>query len=326
VPAVSIYGAGVHTWEITMPADRHVEPDASQNAGLSSLRSEKYLRALRDTPALTAAEERQLLVDYRNGNAAAGERVVLANMRGVVFMAWKFKGYGLPIEDLVQEGFIGMAKALPRFDPDCNVRFMTYALHWVREALYEYVLRNYRIVRPVTTKEQHKLFFSLRRRRKHSGALHVGEADALAREMGVDEESIRKAVSFFASDVPLDHLSPAVHSSEDVLVSDGASPEALVESSDWNSHVAIRLKSALSALPSRSREILCSRVLSERNDRHGLKALGDRYGISAERIRQVEQQAYTQLRKQLLSDDGQDLRYAVPVHPASAGQALGATA
>jgi len=264
-------------------------------------------------PVLDAAEERQLLISYRGGNTAAGEQVVLANMRHVVFIAWKFKGYGLPVEDLVHEGFIGMTKALVRFDPGCNVRFMTYAIHWVREAIYEYALRNHRVVRQVTTNEQRTLFFSMRRRRKHSGALRAGEAAAIAEEMGVDEESVRKAVSFFASDVSLDHMNPGTSCSEDDLVEHNSDPELQIESSDWDLHARSRLKSALSSLPPRSREIICARILSEGEDHRGLKALGERFGVSAERIRQVEQQAYRQLRKQLLTDDGSDLRMQPPV-------------
>lgn len=265
-----------------------------------------YVRAINALPTLSAEDERKLARRFRRHNDLdAARQLILANLRHVVRIARGFGGYGLPQADLIQEGNIGLMKAVKHYDPAHKVRLMSFAVHWVRAEIYEYILRNWRIVKVATTKAQRKLFFNLRKSRERLGWMHRGEVDAMAENLDVAPETVQEMESRMASvDVPFDgevdadedkfHAAPAGY-----LQDMRYNPEAIVARSDQETAREEQVSTALSSLDSRSRDIIRRRWLDEQKPT--LHELADEYGISAERVRQIEAKALTAMKDKLLA-------------------------
>ncbi len=268
---------------------------------------EAYIDAVGRVPLLTEDEERSLALRYREeDDLAAARRLVLSHLRFVVKVARGYLGYGLAHSDLIQEGNIGLMKAVKRFDPGVGVRLVSFAVHWVRAEIHEFILKNWRIVKVATTKAQRKLFFNLRSAKKRSGWLSHQEADVIASELGVDAKTVllmeeRMSAHDQAFDVSIedgeDDPAPANYLA-DMRFEPSRQLEAVEEIQDGTE----RLAQALRRLDDRSRDIVASRWLQE--PKQTLQDLARKYSVSAERIRQIENQAFGTLRKAL----GGDLR------------------
>src|SRR5215469_10028177 len=235
-----------------------------------------YLERVGRIPVLSREEERELAERFRSGDDLdAARALVLSHLRFVVHIARGYSGYGLPVGDLIQEGNVGLMKAVKRFDPSLNVRLVSFAVHWIRAEIHEYVLRNWRLVKIATTKAQRKLFFNLRRLKKNLAWLSPEETRAVAHDLGVTEAEVTEMEKRLAArDLSFD---PA--------------PEADDESADDSSD---RLRGALSRLDPRSRDIVQRRWMTD--DKATLHELAGKYGVSAERIRQIESSALGKLR------------------------------
>ena len=253
---------------------------------------------------LSAEEEHALALRLqRDNDLEAARQLVLSHLRFVVYIARGYKGYGLPQGDLIQEGNIGLMKAVKRFDPDKGVRLVSFAVHWIRAEIHEFILRNWRIVKVATTKAQRKLFFNLRKAKKNLGWLSNEEAEAVAKDLGVASDTVREMESRLAGqDLGFDGyasgddeegpMAPASY-----LQHPQADPAQLLEQDDWEAHNQARLSEALAQLDDRSRDILARRWLSE--EKSTLQELADQDQVSAERIRQLENNAIKRLRKAL---------------------------
>lgn len=259
-----------------------------------------YIRALGAIPVLSKDEEQSLSRSFReDDDLNAARSLVMAHLRFVVYIAKGYRGYGLPLNDLIQEGNIGLMKAVKRFDPEVGVRLSSFAVHWIRAEIQEYVLRNWRVVKVATTKAQRKLFFNLRKAKKSLAWLRVEETDVVAKDLGVSRKEVTEMERRLAARDPLFDPSPAgdeerAFSPADYLSSPYSDPAVLVEEADWESDAGNRMHEALSKLDERSRHILKSRWLTEK--KQTLLALGDQHGVSAERIRQLESNAIKKLR------------------------------
>jgi RNA polymerase sigma-32 factor len=265
---------------------------------------EAYVQAVHQVPMLSAEEERDLATRLqRYDDVDAARRLVLAHLRFVVRVARGYRGYGLPEADLIQEGNIGLMKAVRRFDPSMEVRLVSFAVHWIRAEIHEYILRNWRIVKIATTKAQRKLFFNLRKARKHLGWLSRDEASEVAADLGVSTDQVLEMEARLnAHDTAFDGTAeddedarwvPAAY-----LEDRRYEPAAGVEDDDWESANSERLSAALQTLDSRSRDILARRWLVD--EKSTLQELGAKYGVSAERIRQIERNAMQKLKATLL--------------------------
>jgi RNA polymerase sigma-32 factor len=255
-----------------------------------------YLRAVNALPVLSVSEERKLARRYRKHNDLdAARQLVMSNLRYVARIARGFSGYGLPQADLIQEGNIGLMKAVKHYDPARKVRLMSFAVHWIKAEIYDYILRNWRIVKVATTKAQRKLFFNLRKSRDRLGWMTRGEVDALAQNLDVSPETVQQMegrmshfdVAFDADNDADDdnfHAAPAGY-----LQDMRYNPEVLATQSDQEDSRHTQLQEALSTLDARSRDIIQRRWLDE--DKPTLHELAAEYGISAERIRQIESKA-----------------------------------
>lgn len=260
-----------------------------------------YRQAVNDIPMLTAEEERDLAERYRReDDLDAAWRLVLSHIRFVVRVARGYNGYGLQEADLIQEGTIGLMKAVKRFDPEFGVRLVSFAVHWIRAEIHEFILRNWRIVKVATTKAQRKLFFNLRGAKKRLGWLNQGEIDAIARDLGVSPDAVMEMEKrLSARDAAFDgfddededegRLSPSAYL-EDLRYE----PGRRAEEDDWREHSESRLHNALAALDARSRDIINKRWLNE--TKSTLQELAGEYRVSAERIRQLEKNAMKKLR------------------------------
>ena len=260
-----------------------------------------YVQAVSSIPILSAERERELGEDlYFNDNLAAARELVMSHLRFVVHIARSYSGYGLAEADLIQEGNVGLMKAVKRFNPEKGVRLVSFAVHWIKAEMHEYILRNWRIVKVATTKAQRKLFFNLRSAKKNLAWLSADEAKAVADELGVDVKEVQRMEGRLSSrDLAFD--APAGADDDEgwqapqyYLEDLGADPALAVESSDWQKSSEESLHSALSDLDERSRDILAQRWLAD--EKATLHELADRYGVSAERIRQLEQGAMKKLR------------------------------
>jgi len=265
----------------------------------------QYLSEVRRIPMLNAEEEQTLARRLQeSGDLEAAQHLVLGHLRFVVHVARSYRGYGLPLADLIQEGNIGLMKAVKRFDPDREVRLVTFAVYWIRAEIHEYILKNWRIVKVATTKAQRKLFFRMRQMRGALGWLNKAEAEAIAEELDVPErEVMTMEARLYGRDMGID--SPAYNgddenegpSYEQVLVDqDQLSVEDIAAQRDEDEQVDA-MTEALSTLDDRSRDILNRRWLNE--PKATLQTLADEYGVSAERIRQVEAAALKKLRTAL---------------------------
>jgi RNA polymerase sigma-32 factor len=260
-----------------------------------------YIQAAHAIPVLSAAEEHELATRFRDGNDLdAARRLILAHLRFVVHVARGYSGYGLPLGDLIQEGNIGLMKAVKRFDPNVGVRLVSFAVHWIRAEIHEFVLRNWRLVRVATTKAQRKLFFNLRKAKKRLGWLSKDETEAVAADLGVTAREVTEMeqrlaghdVSFDPDPEDDETFAPAAY-----LPSPNSDPALSVERSDWDADAHERLQGALAELDERSRTILARRWLTE--DKATLHELAAEYDVSAERIRQIEANAMAKLRTKL---------------------------
>ena len=273
------------------------------NASVGSF--DEYLALVNRFPRLTAEEERDLAERFRNhDDLDAARQLIVATLRFVVFIARGYLGYGLPIADLVQEGTVGLMKAVKRYDPSLGVRVVSFAVHWIRAEIHEFIIQNWRIVKVATTKAQRKLFFNLRRLKTRIGWLSQDEAEAVAGELGVDITDVYEmenrmhnydvAMEGSANDDGSDHdaISPITF-----LRQENADPADVLETLDHGESEQKRLSAAIEQLDERSRDIVASRWLTE--NKLTLHDLAARYHVSAERIRQLESSALTKLRKAL---------------------------
>ena len=263
-----------------------------------------YIRAVNRIAVLTAEEEHELALRLsEESDLEAARRLVMAHLRFVVHIARSYSGYGLPQADLIQEGNVGLMKAVKRFDPHQGVRLVSFAVHWIKAEIHEFVLRNWRIVKIATTKAQRKLFFNLRGAKKRLGWLNSNEVDAIAKDLDVKPEVVRQMEGrLTAFDAGFD-ASPSEEDEQGYqapvhYLEDGRyDPAIQAEDSDWEEDSTQRLQNALATLDERSRDILQSRWLAE--SKATLHELADVYGVSAERIRQLEKNAMKKIRLQL---------------------------
>ena len=260
-----------------------------------------YVQAVGSIPILTVERERELAEDlYFNENLEAARELVMSHLRFVVHIARSYSGYGLAEADLIQEGNVGLMKAVKRYNPEKGVRLVSFAVHWIKAEMHEYVLRNWRIVKVATTKAQRKLFFNLRGAKKTLSWLSAEEAQAVADDLGVDVREVHRMESRLTSrdvafDSPLDtDDEDSWHAPQYFLEDNSADPAQQLESADWQQNGEAQLHSALAELDERSRNILAQRWLSE--EKSTLHELAAEYGISAERVRQLEQNAMKKLR------------------------------
>ncbi len=270
-------------------------------AGASSL--ESYIQAVNRIPLLSQEEEKSLGQRLRDHNdVEAARRMVLSHLRLVVSISRQYLGYGLPQADLIQEGNIGLMKAVRRFDPERGIRLVSFAVHWIRAEINEYVVRNWRMVKIATTKAQRKLFFNLRSMKPGFGSLDDGETLEVAKVLGVKPEEVREMeVRLSGGDVSLegsqdddeDAVGPLAY-----LADEGAEPSEVLAAEQGQRLETEGLQSALAALDARSRRIVEARWLRE-EDGATLQVLADEFKVSAERIRQIEQKAMATLRNLL---------------------------
>jgi RNA polymerase sigma-32 factor len=272
-------------------------------ASLGSL--DHYIQAVNRFPLLTAEQETELGRRLqRDNDLEAARSLVLSHLRLVVAVSRNYLGYGLPQADLIQEGNIGLMKAVRRFDPERGVRLVSFALHWIRAEIHEHILRNWRLVKIATTKAQRKLFFNLRSMKPKLGPLTRTEANGIAKALGVKpEEVFEMETRLSGQDVAIDP--PAGDDGETMtpsayLTDSDAEPVQILERAETARNRSVGLKSALSRLDSRSRDIIEARWLRE-DDPATLQDLADQYGVSAERIRQIESKALKTMRGEMAS-------------------------
>ncbi|MBA3581148.1 MAG: RNA polymerase sigma factor RpoH [Gammaproteobacteria bacterium] len=267
---------------------------------LSSDTLDRYMAHLSQIPILSADEEHALAIRLHEQNdLAAAQKLILSHLRFVAHIARGYKGYGLPMADLIQEGNIGLMKAVKRFDHKIGVRLVSFAVHWIRAEIHEYIIRNWRIVKVATTKAQRKLFFKLRSAKKQLAWLNQDEVETVARELGVDVASVIEMESRMSGkDIGFDLHDDADEETSfapvQYLEAPNADPARLLERDDWQDTHADKLSDALIKLDDRSRAILERRWLADK--KATLHQLADEYGVSAERIRQLENNAIKKLR------------------------------
>ncbi|GAA4649401.1 RNA polymerase sigma factor RpoH [Kistimonas scapharcae] len=261
-----------------------------------------YVQAVSSIAVLSADQERELAERlYYQNDLEAARQLVMSHLRFVVHIARSYTGYGLSQSDLIQEGNVGLMKAVKRFNPEYGVRLVSFAVHWIKAEIHEFILRNWRIVKIATTKAQRKLFFNLRSSKKRLGWFSSDEAEAVAKDLGVDPNVVREMESRMAGqdtafdgytddDSDTSYQAP-VHYLEDQRYD----PATQLEESDWENNATQQLQEALNSLDDRSRDILQSRWLDEDN-KATLHELAAKYGVSAERIRQLENNALKKLK------------------------------
>ncbi len=262
---------------------------------------ESYMSSVSAIPVLTKEDEVILATRLQeDGDINAARELILPHLRFVVHIAKGYKGYGLQLNDLIQEGNIGLMKAVKRFDPTVGVRLVSFAVHWIRAEIHEYVIKNWRLVKIATTKSQRKLFFNLRKMRKNLGWLSNDETLYIAKELNVKVETVREMEKrITGSDIGFDLSSSdndeSTFAPVAYLEKADANPAEILENEDYGDHNNKQLAEALGELDERSRDILQQRWLSEKKTT--LHTLADQYSISAERVRQLEANALKKLRK-----------------------------
>jgi RNA polymerase sigma-32 factor len=261
-----------------------------------------YADVVSRIPVLSREEEFELASRLHSENDLdAARKLVLSHLRFVLHIARGYSGYGLPMGDLVQEGNIGLMKAVKRFDPAVGVRLVSFAVHWIRAEIHEYVLRNWRLVKIATTKAQRKLFFNLRKYKRNLGWLSAAETTAVARDLGVSERDVTEMERRLSSrDVSYDPAPDAtdeddVYSPAAYLPAPDADPAIAVERAEWDDDVTDKVADAIAQLDDRSQAILRARWMDDQ--KATLHDLADRFGVSAERIRQIEANAIKKLKK-----------------------------
>jgi RNA polymerase sigma-32 factor len=266
-----------------------------------------YVDAVSRIPVLSRDEELALAHRFRSENdLEAARQLVLSHLRFVMHIARGYAGYGLPLGDIVQEGNVGLMKAVKRFDPSVGVRLVSFAVHWIRAEIHEYVLRNWRLVKVATTKAQRKLFFNLRKYKRNLGWLTADETKAIARDLGVTEHDVTEMERrLYSRDVSYDPAPDAdeeedVYSPSAYLPAADADPAVAVERAEWDDDVTDKVAYAMSQLDARSQSILRARWMDE--PKATLHDLADKYGVSAERIRQIEANAIKKLKKMVVAE------------------------
>ncbi|MCX7057365.1 MAG: RNA polymerase sigma factor RpoH [Proteobacteria bacterium] len=261
-----------------------------------------YIDAVSRIPVLSREDEVALATRlHQDQDLEAARQLVLSHLRFVVHIARGYAGYGLPVSDLVQEGNVGLMKAVKRFNPTVGVRLVSFAVHWIRAEIHEYVLRNWRLVKVATTKAQRKLFFNLRKAKKNLAWLSAEETAAVAKELGVTPAEVTQMEQrLSARDVAFDPLADAddedgSYSPASYLPAPDADPAVAVERAEWEDVSTVRLKHALATLDDRSRAIVERRWLRD-EDKATLHELATEYSVSAERIRQIEANALKKLK------------------------------
>lgn len=268
---------------------------------------EAYITSVNSIPMLTPEEEKELGERLQeSGDLSAAKRLIMSHLRFVVHVARGYSGYGLPQADLIQEGNVGLMKAVKRFDPTVGVRLVSFAVHWIKAEIHEYVLRNWRIVKVATTKAQRKLFFNLRKSKKRLGWFTGEEVETVARELGVTTRDVLEMETRMSAHDPAFELSSddddarenSSFSPAQYLQDHSSNVAEEVEEADWAEHSNNRLTYALSSLDERSQHIVRARWLEE--DKTTLQDLASYYSVSAERIRQLEANAMKKLRTAML--------------------------
>jgi len=268
---------------------------------------EAYIQAANQIPMLEADEERQLAERLQqDGDLQAAQRLVMSHLRFVIHVARGYSGYGLPQADLIQEGNVGLMKAVKRFDPSMNVRLVSFAVHWIRAEIHEFILRNWRIVKLATTKAQRKLFFNLRKSKKHLGWFSQAEVEAVARDLNVTPEVVLEMEKRMSGqDTPFDGYADANDDDDytptpaGYLQDNSNEPSLVLERESSEEHNNDKLAQALESLDERSRDILQQRWLSEKKST--LHDLAAQYNVSAERIRQLEQNAMKKMKASMVA-------------------------
>ena len=263
-----------------------------------------YLQTISGFPILGAEEEKALAERFfYDGDIDAARSLVVGHLRFVVHLARSYRGYGMNESDLVQEGNVGLMKAVKRFDPNVGVRLISFAVHWIKAEIHEYILKNFRIVKVATTKAQRKLFFNLRSAKKNLNWLTTDETKAIANDLGVSvAEVTRMETRLTASDAAYDGFESdddqPIASPSQYLSSEVEDPADFVQRVDEETDNKFKLGKALTRLDDRSRDILQKRWLSD--DKATLNELASLYGVSAERVRQIEKNAMAKIRKNML--------------------------
>ena len=276
---------------------------------------QQYVNTVNSFPVLTVERERELTQRlYEHDDLDAARELVLAHLRFVVHVARSYEGYGLPQEDLIQQGNIGLMKAVNRFSPARGVRLITFAVHWIKAEMNDYVLKNWRILKIATNKAHRKLFYKLRSKKEQIGqfnTLSSDEVDLVAKDLGVKPDDVREMEQRLeGQDVPLDtpveddrrggEAETDKYSPIDILSDDESDPALLIEDQNWSETMHDRLQKALESLDERSREVVYSRWIDE--DSRTLSELGEEMGVSAERVRQIERNALKQIKEELETD------------------------
>ncbi len=258
-----------------------------------------YLAQLRETPLLTKEQEEELFSRLHNADDMdAARKLVMSHLRFVVHIAKTYKGYGLPLLDIIQEGNVGLMKAVKKFDPSKKVRLLSFAIYWIRAEIHEFVLKNWRIVKVATTKAQRKLFFKLRSKKTSSNWLSKKEADDIASELNVDAKTVKLMENRLSgTDVAFDPVDDE-DNAPSAYLTQNTNPLSLLEAQDSENDNSKKLAEALSELDERSRDIISQRFLSE--NKPTLDELSKKYKVSKERIRQIEEKSLTALKESIL--------------------------
>jgi len=269
---------------------------------LSSDSLQVYLKSIADIPVLSAIEEQKLAEKfYRDGDLEAAQSLIVANLKFVVHIAKSYKGYGINLSDLIQEGNVGLMKAVKRFDPTLGVRLISFAVHWIKAEIHEYILKNWKLVKIATTKAQRKLFFNLRKSKKNLGWLSKEETTKLALDLGVKESDViemeKRMSSNDVSFDPLEDSDDDDFTPSSFVTDETINPSLIIENEDYENTYQTRLLESLDLLDQRSKDIVEKRWLNQ--NKATLHELADAYQVSAERIRQIENQALLKLRESI---------------------------
>lgn len=280
--------------------------ELAMSADIATGSFDSYLATIGNIASLSHEQEYALAVQYRDhGDLDAARKLVMSNLRFVAYIARGYSGYGLPLADVMQEGSVGLMKAVKRFDPEVGVRLVSFAVHLIKAEIHEYVIKNWRIVKVATTKAQRKLFFNLRKSKKDLNWLSPNDAQVIAENLQVDLKTVYEMEQRLDSrDTAYDRTTSGnfeqSYAPADYLHQDGADPATLLENNNWQQHRAKLLKQSLHTLDERSQDILSSRWLSEQKST--LHELAARYNVSAERIRQLEQKALQKIKNLVIGE------------------------
>ncbi|OCG14751.1 RNA polymerase factor sigma-32 [Gilliamella sp. App6-5] len=263
---------------------------------------ESYIRMINTYPMLTAEEEKLLGERlYYHDDVDAARQLILSHLRFVAHIARGYSGYGLPQADLIQEGNIGLMKAVRRFNPEMGVRLVSFAVHWIKAEIHEYVLKNWRIVKVATTKAQRKLFFNLRKTKQRLGWFNNAEVDMVADELGVSRKDVlemesRMSAQDMSFDIDSDDDDNSIVAPALYLEDSNSDFSKSIENDNWENDATDKLHDALLKLDERSQDIIKARWLDSDDSKSTLQVLADKYSVSAERIRQLEKNAMKKLR------------------------------